>query len=106
MPTTSIEDNSSTVPATFVLKQNYPNPFNPSTTISFDLQEQTLINLVIYDVLGKQIKTLVNQPLNAGVNTAGWNGNDGSGRPVSSGVYLYRITAGESTQTRKMLLLR
>ncbi len=106
MPTTSIEDNSSTVPATFVLKQNYPNPFNPSTTISFDLQERTLINLVIYDVLGKQIKTLVNQPLNAGVNTAGWNGNDGSGRPVSSGVYLYRITAGESTQTRKMLLLR
>jgi len=106
IPTTAIEDHSPPIPATFTLKQNYPNPFNPSTIIRFDIQDRTLVNLVIYDVLGKSIKTLVNQPMPSGINTVSWEGNDESGKPVGAGVYLYRITAGEYTQSRKMLLLR
>ena len=94
------------LPESFTLHQNYPNPFNPTTTISYDLPEQALVTLGIYDILGKQIKTLVNQSQDAGNKTTFWNGTDNLGRQVSAGVYLYQIQAGEFTQTRKMLLLK
>ena len=95
-----------TTPQKFTLHANYPNPFNPSTTISYDLPEQAQVTLGIYDLLGKQIKTLVNQSQDAGSKTAVWDGTDELGRSVSAGVYLYRIQAGEFSQTRKMLLLK
>ena len=104
--TVSIEDNPSLAPSTFALEQNYPNPFNPSTTISYDLPQQAQVTLDIFDIMGKQKKTLVNQPQDAGNKSAVWNGTDEFGRPVSAGVYLYRIQAGEFTHTRKMLLLK
>ena len=94
------------LPDGFDLEQNYPNPFNPSTRISYDLPEQAQITLGIYDLLGKRIKTLVNQSQDAGKRIAVWDGTDNLGRQVSAGVYLYRIQAGEFTQTRKMLLLK
>ena len=94
------------VPETFALHANYPNPFNPSTTISYDLPEQAQVTLGIYDLLGKQIKTLVNQSQDAGNKIAMWDGTDNLGRQVSAGVYLYRIQVGEFSQTRKMLLLK
>jgi flagellar hook assembly protein FlgD len=94
------------MPQTFVLHPAYPNPFNPSTTISYDLPEQAQVTLGIYDLLGKQIKTLVNQSQDAGNRIAVWDGTDDLGRPVSAGVYLYQIQAGDFTQTRKMLLLK
>ena len=94
------------LPDGFVMHQNYPNPFNPTTTISYDLPEQAQVTLGIYDLLGKKIKTLVNQSQNAGNKTAVWDGTDDLGRQVSAGVYLYRIQAGEFTHTRKMLLLK
>jgi flagellar hook assembly protein FlgD len=94
------------MPHEFFLHQNYPNPFNPTTTISYDLPEQAQVTLGIYDLLGKQLKTLVNQSQDAGSKTAIWDGTDGLGRSVSAGVYLYRIKAGEFTQTRKMVLLK
>ncbi|MBU78482.1 MAG: hypothetical protein CMG28_03535 [Candidatus Marinimicrobia bacterium] len=94
------------IPETFALHANYPNPFNPSTTISYDLPEQAQVTLKVYDMLGKQIKTLVNQSQDAGNRTAVWNGTDNLGRQVSAGVYLYQIQAGEFSQTRKMLLLK
>jgi len=94
------------LPDGFALKQNYPNPFNPITTISYDLPEQAQVTLGIYDILGKQIKTLVNQSQDAGKRIAVWDGTDDLERQVSAGVYLYRIQAGEFTQTRKMLLLK
>ena len=94
------------LPDGFVIHQNYPNPFNPTTTISYDLPKRSLVTLGIYDLLGKQIKILVNQSQDAGNKIAMWNGTDNLGRPVSAGVYLYQIQAGEFNQTRKMLLLK
>ncbi len=94
------------IPDEFALHANYPNPFNPTTTISYDLPEQAQVTLGIYDILGKQIKTLVNQSQDAGNKIAVWNGTDNLGRQVSAGVYLYQIQAGEFSQTRKMLLLK
>ncbi len=94
------------VPESYALYANYPNPFNPITTISYDLSEQAQVTLGIYDLLGKQIKTLVNQSQDAGNKIAVWDGTNNLGRQVSAGVYLYQIQAGEFTQTRKMLLLK
>ena len=100
------QEISSQLPEQFALHYNYPNPFNPSTTISYDLPEQAQVTLSIYDLLGKKIKTLVNQSQDAGKNIVVWDGTDNLGRQVSGGVYLYQIQAGEFTQTRKMLLLK
>ncbi len=94
------------IPETFALHANYPNPFNPTTTISYDLPKRSQVTLGIYNILGKQIKTLVNQSQDAGNRIAVWDGTDNLGRQVSAGVYLYRIQAGEFSQTRKMLLLK
>ncbi len=99
-------DDPSTMPMTFALHQNYPNPFNPTTTISYDLPEQSHITLDIYDLLGKRIKTLVHQSQDAGRQIVMWDGTDDVRRQVSAGVYLYRIQTGEFTQTRKMLILK
>jgi len=100
------QEMSSQLPEQFALHYNYPNPFNPTTTISYDLPEQAQVTLSVYDLLGKKIKTLVNQSQDAGNNIAVWDGTDNLGRQVSAGVYLYRIKAGEFIQTRKMLLLK
>ncbi len=94
------------VPESFALHQNYPNPFNPSTTIRYDLPEKSHVGLVVYDLMGKQITTLVAEVKAAGVRTVTWDGTDASGRNVSAGVYLYRIRAGTFSQTRRMVLLR
>ena len=99
-------DDEAVLPESFALHANYPNPFNPTTTISYDLPEQSQITLGIYDILGKQIKTLINQSQDAGSKIAIWDGTDNLGRQVSAGVYLYQIQAGAFTQTRKMLLLK
>ena len=99
-------NDSDPIPETFALHANYPNPFNPSTTISYDLPGRAQVTLDIYDILGKQIKTLVNQSQNAGNKIAVWDGTNEFSRPVSAGVYLYQIQAGDFIQTRKMLLLK
>ena len=99
-------NESDLIPEIFALHANYPNPFNPTTTISYDLPEQAQITLGIYDLLGKQIKTLINQSQDAGNKIVMWDGTDNLGRQVSAGVYLYQIQAGEFSQTRKMLLLK
>ena len=92
--------------SSIVLEQNYPNPFNPQTTLSYVLPEEATVSLVVYDMLGKQVQTVVSRTQNAGTHTAKWNGMDMLGRPVSGGVYLYQIRAAEFSQTRKMLLLK
>ena len=101
----NIEDGD-IIPESFALHANYPNPFNPTTTISYDLPKRSQVTLGIYDLLGKQIKTLVNQSQDAGNKIAVWDGTNNLGRQVSAGVYLYQIQAGEFTQTRKMLFLK
>jgi hypothetical protein len=88
------------------LNQNYPNPFNPSTTISFVLQEKEHVNLSIYDVDGKLIKALLDEALSDGFNEVTWDGTDTAGSQVSSGVYLYRLKAGKTTLTKKLMLLK
>ena len=88
------------------LHQNYPNPLNPETIIPYDLPENIFVNITIYDLLGRQVKTLVNQVQNAGFNSIQWNATNDYGEPVSAGIYLYQIKAGTFYQTRKMVLLR
>jgi len=95
------------VPGDFELYQNYPNPFNPTTTIAFDLPRQSLVTLNIYDVTGRLVRTLLHKQIVAGEHHLFWDGRDASGQRVASGIYLYRLQAGNQfTETRKMVLLK
>jgi len=94
------------VPATFTLHQNFPNPFNPITTLRYDLPSNSLVTLSIYDMLGREVAQLVNIAQQAGFKSVQWDGSDSMGKPVSAGVYLYQIQAGEFVQTKKMVLLK
>jgi len=94
------------LPDKFALHQNYPNPFNPITTLRYDLPENSLVNIIIYDLLGRQVKSLINQTQEAGYKSVLWNATNNYGKPVSAGVYLYQIQAGEFVQTKKMVLLK
>lgn len=94
------------LPEAFALHQNYPNPFNPATTIRFDLPEAAHVSLIVYDVLGREVKFLVSGELVSGFHEVVWEGTDRFGGAVGAGVYLYRLEAGKFSQTRKMLLLR
>jgi len=90
----------------FTLSQNYPNPFNPTTTLQYDLPEDAMVNITIYDMMGRQVKSLINGLQTAGYNSVQWDATNSTGQPVSAGVYLYRIEAAEFRQTKKMLLLK
>jgi hypothetical protein len=94
------------IPQKFELYQNYPNPFNPSTSISFDLAEDVFVTLKIYNILGQEIRTLVNDFKPAGKYTVVWDGKDNNGNAVGSGIYLYKINAGKFTKTMKMVLAK
>jgi len=94
------------VPVTFALHQNFPNPFNPITTLRYDLPSDALVTLSIYDMLGREITQLVNTTQKAGFKSVQWDAKDNMGRPVSAGVYIYQIQAGEFIQTKKMVLLK
>jgi hypothetical protein len=89
-----------------ILYQNTPNPFNPATTVRFDLPHAAHVKLCVYNVKGELVATLVNRRMAEGRKEVSWAAKDNRGRPVSSGVYFYRLVAGEFVQTRKMLLLR
>jgi len=93
-------------PDRFELGQNYPNPFNPSTTIEYAMPEPGSISLSIYDVLGRAIRHLDLGYRGAGIHRIGWDGRDEKGQPVASGIYYYRLIAGDWMQTRKMVLLK
>ena len=95
-----------TLPQEFFLEQNWPNPFNPNTNIRFTLPEESGVSLVIYDLSGRQIKTLTVSRYPAGSHQIQWDGRDDSGNAVASGIYVYRIHAGKYTQSRKMMLLK
>jgi len=99
-------DEGLSVPDVYALKQNYPNPFNPVTLIKYDLPKQANVNIIIYDMLGRQVRILINQIQDAGFKSMTWDANDDHGRPVSAGIYLYQINVGEFVQTRKMVLLK
>ena len=94
------------IPQAFELSQNYPNPFNPSTTIRYTLPTRQHVRISIYDVLGKEVATLVNQDLEAGSHTIQWSAATENGQTVESGLYLYILRAGNYTAHRKMVLIR
>ena len=103
---TPVED-AEVIPTEFALGQNYPNPFNPSTSIRFDLPKQSPVVLEIYDVLGVRIRTMLGgQTINAGRHHIVWDGRDELGAIMPSGTYLYRISAGDFSSTRRMMLLK
>ena len=94
------------IPDEFVLHQNYPNPFNPTTILSYDLPENGLVNITIYNIMGRLVRTLVNSSQTAGHKSIQWNATNNRNEPVSAGLYLYIIQAGEFRQTKKMVLLK
>jgi hypothetical protein len=93
-------------PTKFRLQNNFPNPFNPLTTIRYDLPEYGFVNVTIYNVMGELVKDLVNSQQNAGYQSIQWDATNNKGQPVSAGLYLYTIQAGEFRQTKKMVLLK
>ncbi len=97
---------SEQLPTGFSLQQNYPNPFNPSTIIEFTVPELANVRLTVYNLLGQEVMTLVDQEMSAGVYRAAWDGQDRSGTPVAGGVYFYRLETDEFAETRKMVLLK
>jgi len=99
-------DDEIVIPGEFGLHPNFPNPFNPTTMIAYDLPEAADVRLQIYDLMGRNINTLVNQNQPAGRHFITWNANDFSGNQVSAGVYLYRLQAGDKIFTRKMILMK
>jgi hypothetical protein len=93
-------------PEDFSLSQNYPNPFNPQTSIRYALPQDAQVRLVIYNVLGRRVRTLVDERQPAGYKTVCWDGKDERGDPAASGVYFYRIDADQFSEVKKMMLVK
>jgi flagellar hook assembly protein FlgD len=105
------EGNNVLLPTTFTLHQNYPNPFNPSTKIDFDIGSANdaatrHVRLDVFNILGRRVKTLVDDNMTAGSHSVVWDATDDGGRGVATGIYLYRLEVESEHQTKKMLLLK
>ena len=94
------------VPKQIILYPSFPNPFNPVTTLRYYLPEDAMVNINIYDMMGRLVRTMVNSQQNAGYRSIRWNATNDAGEPMSAGLYLYMIKAVEFRQTRKMVLLK
>lgn len=100
------EDIDPVVPESFQLMQNFPNPFNSTTTISYYSPSKENVTISVYNILGRKIKTIHDKAASLGLNTIDWDATDSDGQAVSSGIYFYRIEAGDYSQARKMLFLK
>ncbi len=100
------EDNDPLLPSAFRVEQNYPNPFNPRTKIAYSLNVSANVRVVVHNMLGQPVKTLIDEYQTVGNYSVEWDGSNDNGNSVSSGVYFYSVTAGEQTKTRKMLLIK
>jgi hypothetical protein len=105
-PTGIVELGGSQRPRDFALEQNIPNPFNPSTSIDFSLENASVVRLDVFNLLGQNVRTLVDGTLQAGHYRASFDAKDHAGRTLPSGLYFYRLDTGTDRQTRKMMLLR
>jgi len=94
------------IPEKYEISQNYPNPFNPITTIKYELPKESLVKIIVFDLMGKEVRTLVSQKQNAGYQTVIWDAMDNFGRRVSSGYYIYIMQAESFHKTQKMILLK
>jgi len=103
--TASVNDPGE-LPQKYALHQNYPNPFNPVTTLRYNLPEDGLVNITIYDIMGRVVKTLINSSQTAGYKSTQWNATNNAGQPVSAGLYLYMIQVAQFKQSKKMVLLK
>jgi hypothetical protein len=105
---TGVESKENTLaqPNAFKLEQNYPNPFNPTTTIEFSLQKSANVKLEIYNLLGQKVRTLLDNQMAAGSHSVIWNAQNDNSMPMPTGMYYYRLTAGDYTQTHKMILMK
>jgi hypothetical protein len=101
-----IEPGSDLITVDYALHQNYPNPFNPSTIIKYDLKETSSVRIDVYNLLGQKVRALVSGIQEAGYREVAWDGRNDSGVAVASGIYIYRIEAGDFVQTRKMILMK
>lgn len=101
-----IDSKVGSIPSEFVLSQNYPNPFNPQTKIEFEIPKASHISLKVYNSLGEEVTTLVDNVVNAGTHSVDWNGRNRFNVTVASGVYFYRLVADNFVETRKMLLVK
>jgi hypothetical protein len=97
---------NSPLPTQFALHQNSPNPFNPVTTIAYDIPELTYVEIAIYDLLGRKVRTLVSKEISPGFHSAVWNGKDDRGRLIASGLFIVRMTSSSFMDVRKMLMLK
>ena len=95
-----------TFPITYSIYNPYPNPFNPFTTLRYDLPEDAMVNITIFDMMGRNVKTMVNSQQNAGFKSIQWDATNDAGAPVSAGLYLYTIESKQFRQTKKMVLLK
>jgi hypothetical protein len=103
---TDVKQIGTVIPEKYSVSQNYPNPFNPTTTINFSIPKTENVKLIVYNMLGQQVRTLVNEVVNAGNQSATWDGKDSRGFSVSSGIYFYQLTSGSFTATHKMILMK
>ena len=104
VPLTGVGDN--VIPSGTVLNANFPNPFNPETSIKFAIASESQVQVEIYNLAGQKVKTLINERMNPGIYCYVWNGKDDSDKSVTSGVYFYKMKAGNYTSTKKMILLK
>jgi flagellar hook assembly protein FlgD len=102
----SVKNITDEVPSSFELGANHPNPFNPSTTITYALPRAVEVKLVIFDLMGRRVRTLVEQTQPAGRYAVIWDGRNEHGEPVASGTFIYQLHAGSFVQNRKMALVR
>ena len=100
------EEDLTQIPKEFDLRQNYPNPFNPTTVIQYALPKASQVKIQIYNILGQRVRDLVDERQEPGYKTAEWDGKDDNGTEVSSGIYFYRIVAGDFVKCKKMTLLK
>jgi hypothetical protein len=103
---TAVDETETQLPQEFILHQNYPNPFNPVTTIKFSVPHTSYLNLKIFDLLGREVKDLLNDEVRPGIHTIQWDGTDNNGQKVTSGIYIYKLSSNNFTSIKKLLLLK
>ena len=105
-PVLSNDRENSSLPSEFVLHQNYPNPFNPVTNLPYELPREELVNIMIFDVTGREVRSLINEVRTSGNHSIQWDGTNHKGELVSTGMYIVRMEAGDFLQTGKMLFIK